>query len=293
MHCCSRVIVCLSGLFLLLASVPAAAGQDEAVDPDVLRKVRKLIKGTLEEDAKDKEKAWTEIRSMGNLVTPGLVELCKQKETTPAMLQSIMIALADSKDTRAGPALAELLKSPEPFVRKCAARAMGDCNYKAGLEALEAMALNPKEEEDVRLAAATAGAKMQSEKAVGVLNGLLKSPKSEIRSRAVYALGRYGGIKQVEAVEAMLADSEDGVREDTVEALTMLKEKRAWAGLIKALGDSNYRIRGKAMDALQDLTKQKVDHEPKAWQEWWEKHKNDPEPAKDKKDKKEKLKESF
>ena len=39
----------------------------------LLRKVRKLIKGTLEEDAKDKEKAWTELRSMGNLVTPGFV----------------------------------------------------------------------------------------------------------------------------------------------------------------------------------------------------------------------------
>ena len=114
---------------------------EEPLDPDVLRKVRKLIKGTLAEDAKEREKAWNDIKEMGNLVTPGLVELCKLKETTPAMSQSILIALGDSKDPRAGPALVELLKSPQPFVRKGAARAMGDCLYKAGLSQLETAAL--------------------------------------------------------------------------------------------------------------------------------------------------------
>ncbi|HLX62762.1 MAG TPA: HEAT repeat domain-containing protein [Planctomycetota bacterium] len=272
---------------------PPAGAQGEPIDPDVLRKVRKLIKGTLETDEKDREKAWTELRGMGNLVTPGLVELCKQKETTPAMMKSIMLALADSKDPRAGPALAGLLKSPDAPVRREAARAMGDCNYKSGLEQLEAMALNEKEDEEARLTAAVAATKMKSEKAGGVLKALLKSPKAEVRSRAVYALGKFGGIAQVDAIESALSDADDSVREDAVEALRLLGEKRAWAGLIKALKDENYKIRGNAMEALRQLTNAKVDPDPIAWQEWWDKHKDDAEPVKgEKKPKKEKL-ESF
>ncbi len=271
---------------------PATPTQEEPIDPDVLRKVRKLIRNTISADVADREKAWNEIKEMGNLVTPGLVELCKQKETTPAMSQSILIALGDSKDPRAGPALVELLKSPQPFVRKNAARALGDCAFKAGLPLLGTVAGDTKEEEDVRLFAAVACAKMGEEKGLSVLNALLKSEKSEIRSRAVFALGKYGGIKQAEAIENALSDAEDSVREDAVEALRLLKEKRAWAGLIKATNDANFRIRSSAMDALRTLSNQKFD-EPKAWQEWWEKHKDDPEEKPSPKKKKEREKESF
>ena len=289
----SRVIFAcvLCALTALFSGFVGAGESEEPIDPDVLRKVRKLVKGTLAEDVKEREKAWNDIREMGNLVTPGLVELCKLKETTPAMSQSILIALGDSKDPRAGPALADLLKSSEAFIRKGAARAMGDCQYKAGLPQLESAALNEKEDEDVRLFTAVAGAKLGSDKALGVLNALTKSEKSEIRSRAVFALGKYGGIARVAVIESALGDADDSVREDAVEALRLLKEKPAWAGLIKATSDANFRIRGTAMDALRELTKQKIDNEPKLWQEWWEKHKDDSEsPPESKPDEKKKLK---
>lgn len=289
----------LSALLCLLAAVLsncALAAAEEPIDPDVLRKVRKLIKLTLSEDTAEREKGWNDIREMGNLVTPGLVELCKLPETTPAMTQSILIALGDSKDPRAAPALIELLKSPAAAVRKGAARSLGDCRCKEALPALDLISQNEKEDEDVRLFAAVAGAKLGGPNGLAVLNVLLKSPKAEVRSRAVFALGKHGGIKQVEAIEAALADTEDSVREDAIEALRLLKEKRAWAGLIKATKDENFRIRGNAMNALRELTGQKFD-EPKEWQAWWEKHKDDPEakaPAKkDPKEKKERLKESF
>ncbi len=282
----------LCGFVALLNAGVAAAEAEEPMDPDVLRKVRKLVKGTLAEDTAEREKAWKEIHEMGNLVTPGLVELCKIKETTPAMAHSIMIALGDSKDPRAGAALMELMKSPEAHVRKGAARAMGDCRYKAGLPVLDATALNEKEDEDVRLFSAVAGAKMSSEKAMGVLLTLVKSQKSEVRSRAVFALGKYGGIKQVAAIEGALDDADDSVREDAVEALRLLKEKPAWAGLIKATNDANFKIRGSAMDALHQVTKQKIESDPKLWQEWWAKHKDDPDTQNAKK-KKEAVNESF
>src|SRR5205823_1603167 len=112
----SQVVLALFVFAAFFGAAAAAGESEEPIDPDVLRKVRKLVKGTLAEDTKEREKAWNDIREMGNLVTPGLVELCKLKETTPAMSQSILIALGDSKDPRAGPALADLLKSPEAFI---------------------------------------------------------------------------------------------------------------------------------------------------------------------------------
>ena len=273
-----KLYSCLPFLIACLISFLAPiAKSEEPIDPDVLRKVRKLVKGTIAEDQKEREKAWNEIKDMGNLVTPGLVELCKNKETTPAMAQSILIALGDSKDPRAGPALIDLLNSPQIAVRKGAARALGDCHYKAAVPQLEKLAANEKEDENVRLFAAVAGAKIGSDAAIQTLNGLLKSEKAEIRSRAVFALGKYGGIKQAGAIESALNDADDSVREDAVEALRLLKEKPAWAGLIKATNDANFRIRGNAMNALQELTKQKIDNDPKLWQEWWEKHKDDSE----------------
>ena len=146
----------------------------------------------------------------------------------------------------------------------------------------------------MRLFAATAGAKMASEKAIGVLNALLKSEKPEVRSRAVFALGKYGGIKQCCGIENALDDADDSVREDAVEALRLLKAKPAWAALIKATSDTNFRIRGNAMDALRELTRQKFESDPKVWQEWWAQHKDDPElPPETKPEVKKKLKSGF
>jgi len=269
--------VILSGLLLALSFIavpaPVEAGEggsapQEEIDPDVLRKVKKLIRGTLSEDNAEREKAWSEIKNMGNLVVPGLIGLYRQADTTPDMMRSILIALGDSKDPRAGPALAEMLTSKDPSVRRDAARAMGDSGYKAGIKALETVAADAKEADDVRLFAAVAAAKLESETILATLAELLKNPKAEIRSRAVFALGKYGGVKQAPAIEKALEDSDKSVREDAVEALRLLKTKEAWGPLVKAAADSDYRVRNAAMDALRELTGKSFE-KTDAWQEWW------------------------
>jgi len=252
---------------------------EEEIDPDVLRKVRKLINGTLSEDTAEREKAWTEIKNMGNLVVPGLLGIYRQKETTPPMMRSILIALGDSKDKRAGAVLAEMLSSKEAFVRRDAARAMGDSGYRAGKPALEAMAADEKEDADVRLFAAVAGAKLESEKSLEILTALLKQAKPEIRSRAVFALGKYGGLKQAPAIEKALEDADSSVREDAVEALRLLGKKPAWGGLVKATGDEDYKVRNAALNALKELTGEAKEN-AKGWQEWWEEEKKKPETLK-------------
>ena len=261
----------LACILFSAAATPSRAAEPahEEIDPDVLRKVRKLIQGTLSTEEADREKAWNQIKDMGNLAVPGLIGLYRQKTTTAEEVGSILIALGDSKDPRAGPALVELLGSPEPSVRRDTARAIGDINYKDGAPALLKIARDEKENEDVRLFTATAAAKLGSDDAFAVLTALLKSQHPEVRSRAVFAIGKFGGVKHVGQIEVALADSDDSVREDAVEALHLLKKEETYPGLIKATADENYKIRNAAMDALRDGTGEKIENNPQAWKDWW------------------------
>ena len=260
--------------------------KEEELDPDVLRKVRKLIQGTLSAENSERTAAWMTLRDMGNLAVPGLVALYRQKTTTPEMIQSILIALGDCKDPRAGPALVEVLGFSDPQVRLAAARAIGDSNYKAAIPALEKVATNEKEEEEVRLFAAKAGAKLGSETCLKVLEAMAVSPKADVRRHAVFDLGKYGGVARVGILEKALADSDASVREDAVEALRLVAKDEAWGPLIKATSDLDYKIRNAAMDALRQLTKQKIENDPRAWQQWWasrDQKKEDQKPAPEKK----------
>ncbi len=266
-------------LVLLAMNGPACAEEpavsltrDEAPDPEVLRKTRRLIQGTISEDEATREKSWAELKTMGNLAVPGLLALFRQPETTPAMSRSILIALGDAKDKRAGPVLLEALRAPKASVRRDAARALGDSGYTAAREPLEAMAADPTEDAEVRLFAAVAAAKMSSKKAIASLAAMLQDAQPEIRSRAVFALGKYGGLDQVETVAKALDDADQSVREDAVEALRGLALKPVWGPLVKATGDSNYKVRSAAMNALKDVTKRSFDT-PQAWQQWWDQQK--------------------
>lgn len=261
------------------AGEPPVAAKDD-IDPDVLRKVKKLIKGTLSDEAADREKAWAEIKGMGNLVVPGLIGLYRQPETTPPMMGSILIALGDSKDPRSGPALAEMLMAKDLSVRRDAARAMGDSGYRDGRKVLESLAVDTKEDDEVRLFAAVAAAKLESQAALEVLISLLKNKKAEIRSRAVFALGKYGGVKHALTIESVLVDADKSVREDAVEALRLLNKREAWGGLVKATGDSDYKVRNAAMNALKEVTS-KTFEKPDAWQHWWKEEQKAPTKEKD------------
>lgn len=279
----------LSGAVLPGGETPAAkdaAGDGSAsrsqdgVDPDVLRKVRRLIEGTLSTDNTAREAAWNGLRNMGNLAVPGLVALCRQKETAAEALRSIVIALGDTKDARAGPALVELLSHTDARLRRDAARALGDSGCREAVPALEKLAAKAAEEEDVRLHAAVAGARLGSEESLKALAELARSPRAATRSRAVFALGKHGGIQQAGLLAKALADADRDVREDAVAALRLAGTKEAWGPLVQAAGDSDYRIRNAAMDALRELSGQQLGNDPAAWKAWWAKEQGKAEPAK-------------
>jgi HEAT repeat protein len=160
------------------------------------------------------------------------------------------------------------------MVRRNAARAIGDVLYKAGSDAVTKLASDSKEDEEVRLFAASAGAKLGSFPCSEVLAQLAQSPKTEIRSRAIFALGKAGGLGQLSAIENALLDKESTVREDAVLALGLIGKDEILPALIKALNDEDRLVRGAAMDALRRQTKQKIDNDIPAWKKWWEEKKS-------------------
>lgn len=253
------------------AETPKEPPKEPEVDPDVINKVRKLIKGTLKADEAERDKAWKELRDMGNLAVPGLAAVYRQESTTPEMVKSILIALGDAKDPRAGPILVEILHNKDAATRAMAARAIGDANYKDGISALKERLFDPKETEEVILYAGSATTKLGSAAGAESLKTLLKSENPGMRTRAVYALGKYAGKQHIEAITEALKDKDQGVRMDVVEALRLIGGKEVYGSLVTAINDEDYKVRGAAMDALRDLTKAKLGNDPKEWQEWWAK----------------------
>jgi len=243
----------------------------DAVGPEVLDKVHKLITDTLSTDNAARETGWKGLKNMGNLAVPGLVALCRQKETTPDMLRSILIALGDTKDPRAAPVLTELLSSKDARIRRDASRSLGDSGCRDAAPALDKLAGDAAEEEDVRLFAAVAGARLGSAQALKILAELSRSPRGETRSRAVFALGKYGGVQQAAIVAKALEDADRDVREDAVAALRLVEKKEAWGPLVQAAADSDYKVRNAAMEALRELTGQHIGNDPAAWKAWWDK----------------------
>ncbi len=250
------------------------------VHPETLRKVRRLIRGTLKEDEEDRLKAWSGIKDMGNLAVPGLLELYRSKSTTSRMARSILTAFSESKDPRAGPALLEVLDGKEhqdPLLLRDAARAIEDSNFKGALPSLVRHASDEKQDEEVRLFCARAAAKLGAPEGLVQLAQVLKSADAGTRSRAVFAIGRYGAEPQVAILASALKDKDRDVREDAVEGLrrigTRLKggaRESVYGPLVRALADTDYKVRNGAMDILRSMTKQKFE-DPKEWREWWAK----------------------
>src|ERR1700759_2560869 len=172
---------------------PTTAGSDQEIDPDVLRKVRKLINGTISEDAEERDKSWGGLKDMGNLAVPGLVALSRRESTTGGMMASIILALGDAKDPRAAPALIKLLEHTDPTVRQNTARALGDSGNTTASAALQKLAESPTESEEVRLFAATSGMRLGNDPCAVVLAKLAASKRPEMRSRAIFNLGKFGG----------------------------------------------------------------------------------------------------
>lgn len=178
-----------------------------------------------------------------------------------------------SGDAEAVPALAPLLRDPDPAVRMAVVKALGECPIDSVWEALTSALSCPHA--DVREAVGTVLGRMAAERAVPVLLPLLRDPVAAVRLQAAralqgagwtattpaeqvlkaVALGNYGeaarlGGAAVEPLAAALRDTQTPNRRGVVDALREIADVRVVKALSAAVKDADSSVRVAAIEAL-------------------------------------------
>lgn len=97
-------------------------------------------------------------------------------------------------------------------------------------------------------------------------------PKTgEAGSDAVIKINAVG--ENIDTLLTDLRDSDWMAREGAVDALSKLKDFRAIEALIAVLSDTDFDIRAKAANALRNITAQDFGQDADRWHEWWTKNK--------------------
>lgn len=278
------------------------AGGEEAPAPETLKKVLRLLRQTTAADGKTREKAWKDLRDMGDLAIPAFIALYRRKQVPADLLPTFLAALSDTKDPRAAPLCALLLGHKEVSVRQAAARALADRATVKELPVLRRH-LTKKDEPDemVRHFAAAAAARLGVAEGRAALLKQCASSSGATRSLAVFRLGKYtppeSAAKELlpTLADLLKKDEDSGVRLDVVGALTTLVERsksaappkeqgkdiKQWnaarkatlraitAVLVRAMDDRNYKVRAAAAAALATATGKKFDEDRAAWKKWW------------------------
>ncbi|MGB3401108.1 MAG: HEAT repeat domain-containing protein, partial [Microcoleaceae cyanobacterium] len=109
------------------------------------------------------------------------------------------------------------LEHEDIFVRRSAARALGEIGSEVAVEPL--IAALEHEDSDIRSNAASALGEIGSEVAVEALITALEDEDSDIRSNAASALGEIGSEVAVEALITALENEDSDIRSNAAEAL--------------------------------------------------------------------------
>ncbi len=152
------------------------------------------------------------------------------------------------------PSLVKQLKSPDPDLRRAAAKELGEAgpDAKTAITALTT-ALGDKDLFVRRFAAQALGEiGPEAKSAVKPLSEALKDPKKEVAQAAATALGKIGAV---EPLAALAGDTrrDPAARRKAIEALGAMKAdaRSAVPDLTKALKDKDVRI--EAADALGEI----------------------------------------
>ena len=235
---------------------------------ETVQKVKGLMRRLDSEVSEECDAAWKELKDMGDLATPALIEAVKGGEA--AERRNAVRALGLLKDRLAAETLRAALADQDPDVRWQSARALGEIGDAGSREAL-ARALREDRDETVREHAAYALAALGADQGFAFFKEELKAESTTRRSRAVLALGKYGKGKFIPELAAALKDREPRVRMAAVNQLGDTRQKQVIPALIAALGDDDYKIRERARSALERLTWQQEPGSSQAkWEEWWQ-----------------------
>ena len=174
-------------------------------------------------------------------------------DDNPLIRVNAIEVVATTKQIRLMPKVQRLLKDKFVPVRFAAALAVGDLQY--SLAKSEVAPLLQDENENVKIAAAYAMSKLGSPDSFQLLRKAIASNDQTVRANAALLLGKSGDKNVLKFLYWTLQreDSDDRVRLQTAEAITMLGDERIfpklWAMLISTYADD--RIMGiRAMGAL-------------------------------------------
>jgi len=173
-----------------------------------------------------------------------LIKLGEEREAVPVLLgklanfnkdnlNSVIIALAEAKDTAIIEPLAGKLTDDDPLTVAIAARALALHGDKRGNEAILRV-LNMDEEELVLRAVAKFAGEVKDPRFVAPLVKLTQTGKLYVRLEAADALGKIGGKDAVADLIAMLKEERSRLREAGALGLMAAKDKSAIPAL-KAL----------------------------------------------------------
>ena len=176
-----------------------------------------------------------------------MAEALRKSRSTPQVRVSMIRALTQMGDARAGSAVEPLLKDPDGTVRSMAAMSLGrmECSQSVGL------LIGAMDDTDVgvRISAASSLGLLGDEAALQALSKALGDSNAEVRGAATEALGRLGeaGVKPLILA---LKDRDWRVRRQAVEELARAKTPEVVAPLAAALKDGNEEVRWNAVSAL-------------------------------------------
>lgn len=235
--------------------------------PESVQKVKGLLVRMDSESADERAAAWTELREMGDLAAPALVEALSAGEA--GVRRGAVDALARIKDRATWAAIRGKLSDPDAGVRWRAARAAGEFGDKEARGALAGLVKDDKDE-DVRRHAAYSLAVLGAGEGFAYYKEEVKAPTATRRAQAALVLGKYGQGNYVTELAGLLQDAEVRVRTAAVRELSEIDKKEAIPALILALGDDDYKIRERARAGLERITFMDEFGSDKAkWDEWW------------------------
>jgi len=176
----------------------------------------------------------------------------KRQGAVRALGQTNLDGISERISDRVFDFLDSALNDEDKFVRKEAAKALGNISESRSERAFESL-INALDNEDseVRRLAADSLEFFNSEEAVPQLINALKSEDAIVRRSAAKSLGQIGSKKALKPLIDVLNFDNDGcVREEAARALGKLKSKKAIEPLIDALMDENNEGRWGAAEAL-------------------------------------------
>jgi len=201
------------------------------------------------------------IRSYSNVAdlrnekdVPGLIKALNHKD--PDVLYMAVEALGDLKDPAAVSPLVKILAEDEySAVRWKSAEALAKIG-KDSVEPLIGLLCHP--DEDVRWKAAIALGEIGDIRAIEPLIGRLCDQDRYVKGRVAVALGMIGQPAVTPLIRA-LREGDGSIRWGAVIALGRIRDPRAIAPLVQAIGDKYENVRSEALASLKAMEDNNID----------------------------------